>query len=106
MSPRGIDMSFVTDFSLDAEEPADEPMLIEQEAMDDPVSRVNSPAHKMARLEGAMGTSEAENALSKVAMTADVVAPETPRTPRAEETPVPGTPRTPKSRTARRSFTP
>merc|ERR1719162_1816750 len=104
MSPRGIDMSFVTDFSLDAEEPADEPMLIGQEAMDDPVSRVNSPAHKMARLEGAMGTSEAEHASSKVAMSidVDVVAPETPRTPRAEETPVPGTPRTPKRSTAPR----
>jgi len=84
MTPRGTD-TFIGDFSLDAEEPLREAT---DEDMNDPVSRVNSPAHKVARL------------------TTSVIAPDMPLTPRVPETSVPGTPRTPKPRAAQRSFTP
>jgi len=80
------------DFMLPAaEKSSDEEVPVE------PVSRVASPAHKVARLEGSYETSESATA-------AEALAPGSPMTPRAAL----GSPRTPPSRTraAPRSSTP
>jgi len=100
MTPRGIDAAdFTSNFMLDdttgVEKVMDEKL---EESMDDPVSRVNSPAHKVARLE-------------VPGLHINIVAPAISfaLTPRASEKSVPespSTPRTPRPSAAVRSSTP
>jgi len=118
MTPRGSDVMeplFLSNLTLpDPMDAKDVNTVMEEEIMDDPVSRVNSPVHKAARLAETLGNAEEavimEDSAHRDCSPSTVahieeVAPE-PMTPRAVERSVPGTPRKSLPAAAHCTFTP